>query len=958
MLIKRVELKNFKSHVDSVVEFNRGLNLVLGLNGAGKTSILQAIGFALIGIKEEGTFKNKEFMTNFNESKFALVTLNFVANDGLEYTVSRKIDDTKTSWELLSEKNLKWRGKTEVLERLVHLVGVEGEPKKVYKRIITAYQNDMTSVFLDDASKKKEFFNDLFNTKIYKDISSKEVKKYLDDLKIEKAKIETKIDSFEDEVKKIPDLKVELLNVENDLKSVGEKMITLIKRKEYQKKELEKLKNLREEHRKMLVDKKRLEENLRDAEKSWRDAKKRLKEAISAKEICENARPHHDKFQSLEAEKENINLKRNELENEVKKLESLEKSLMKMQSEESNLISQNSLMSRSMDKGKNKIHEIEEKMSLKKKELESLKAEKANRKKEQKKISHEAENAEKIVEEVKSRSSSLKTLEIKISEVSKRASKSHSEEIENLRLKISSLGEKEKELDDLKSQRAALEENLKNLITSKSSLEVGICPILQEKCQNISGRNTQEYFEEKIKNVEKKISTISSKVKSHEANIDEIKKMQSKLQVLLNKEKENSKLLEELKEFENERKEMLEKFAPILSTLSNTLRNEITVDNVFEESNAYSKKLSVDLQKVLGELKAVEDKIRNVENEMSSLIEDEKKESFEVEKYQDNILKNKRQIADLQIEESTISSKIKELSKIKKEFENLKAQSDSVGKEMVILKPYHDEYLKNINIAQSVDKVREELEEIKSRGKKMRKEHERILTEEELLRRSYTEETIDSIEKTIQKLDDELHDFTSEKGKLEERSKNLKVEVSKLNEKKKEVRTERKKLNTLNGKFRFAKELRALLDIMGPEMAQRYRNFISIKATQRYRNLTKRSDEIKWNEDYEVHLVSPTGITRSDRRFSLLSGGEQMIVALSIRAALTETFSKAKFAIFDEPTVNLDEERRRSLSEYLPKLFENMDQVIVVTHDDTFREMAENVIVVEKENGVSTVRNG
>ncbi len=958
MLIKKIELKNFKSHVDSVVKFNRGLNLVLGLNGAGKTSILQAIGFALVGIKEEGTFKIKEFMTNFNESEFAIVKLSFVANDGMEYTVSRKIDAARASWELLSENDLKWKGKAEVLEKLVQLVGIEGEPKKVYKRIITAYQNDMTSVFLDDTSKKKEFFNDLFNTKIYKEISSVEVKKYLDDLKIEKAKVETKIESLEDEIKRIPALKTELLNVESDLKDANEKAITLGDQKEDKRKGLEELKSLREEHKKVLVDKKRLEESLQGAEKNWKDAKRRLKEAIAAKEVCENTRSHHEKFQSLEEKKKDIEIKRSKLESDVKKLEGLERSLEKMQKNESILTYQNSLMSQSVDKGKNKIREIEEKVSSKEKELESLKAEKAKHEKEREKISREVENAEKIEKEVKSYSSSLKTLEIRINEISKRMSRTYSDEIEKLRLKISSLGEKEKKLDDLKSQRAALEENSKSLNASKSSLETGICPILQERCLNVSGKNTQEYFEEKIKNVEEKISTISLNIKAYETSINEMRKTQSDLQVLLIKEKDNSKLLEELKKHEDKRKEILEEFTPILSTLSNTLGNGITVESAVEEYNDFLKKLSVDLQKTYGDLKALEDKIESVGKEMSSLLEDEKKEKVEIKKYQSDISKNRSQISDLKIKESVTSSEIEELSKVKVEFEDLKSQSDIVSKDMSTSKPYHDEYLKNINTARNVDRVQKELEEIESHGRKMREEHKKISAEEEKLRKSYNDETINSIEKTIQKLDDELQKATSEKGKLEERANNLKLEVEKLNEKKKEAKNKKKKLDTLNAKLRFTKELRTLLDTMGPEMAQRYRNFISLKATQRYRNLTKRPDEIKWNEDYEVHLLSPTGTTHSNRRFSLLSGGEQMIVALSIRAALTETFSKAKFAIFDEPTVNLDEERRRSLSEYLPKLFENMDQVIVVTHDDTFREMAENVIVIEKENGVSIVKNG
>ncbi len=82
-----------------------------------------------------------------------------------------------------------------------------------------------------------------------------------------------------------------------------------------------------------------------------------------------------------------------------------------------------------------------------------------------------------------------------------------------------------------------------------------------------------------------------------------------------------------------------------------------------------------------------------------------------------------------------------------------------------------------------------------------------------------------------------------------------------------------------------------------------------------------------------------------------------MVVALCLRAALNEMFSTSKFVIFDEPTVNLDAERKRALSEYLPKLFKDMEQVIVITHDESFREMAEKIVFIEKINGVSHVIN-
>ncbi len=48
-MISRVKLKNWKSHLDSEFKFSPGINALLGINGAGKSSVMDAISFALFG---------------------------------------------------------------------------------------------------------------------------------------------------------------------------------------------------------------------------------------------------------------------------------------------------------------------------------------------------------------------------------------------------------------------------------------------------------------------------------------------------------------------------------------------------------------------------------------------------------------------------------------------------------------------------------------------------------------------------------------------------------------------------------------------------------------------------------------------------------------------------------------------------------------------------------------------
>ncbi|MDH4349154.1 MAG: AAA family ATPase, partial [Gemmatimonadota bacterium] len=49
MLIERVRLVNFRQHEDTELVLGAGLTGVIGANGAGKTTILEAIAWALYG---------------------------------------------------------------------------------------------------------------------------------------------------------------------------------------------------------------------------------------------------------------------------------------------------------------------------------------------------------------------------------------------------------------------------------------------------------------------------------------------------------------------------------------------------------------------------------------------------------------------------------------------------------------------------------------------------------------------------------------------------------------------------------------------------------------------------------------------------------------------------------------------------------------------------------------------
>ena len=114
--------------------------------------------------------------------------------------------------------------------------------------------------------------------------------------------------------------------------------------------------------------------------------------------------------------------------------------------------------------------------------------------------------------------------------------------------------------------------------------------------------------------------------------------------------------------------------------------------------------------------------------------------------------------------------------------------------------------------------------------------------------------------------------------------------------------------------------------------------------------LGDRAGRLRWTPDYDIVLERGG----HERSFAQLSGGEQMTAALAVRLALLRELLHIEIAFFDEPTQNLDDTRRANLAEQILRV-RGFKQLVVITHDDTFERLLDNVIHVRKVGGESRV---
>jgi DNA repair protein SbcC/Rad50 len=87
MQILAVDLENVKSYEKAKITFSQGVNAIVGHNGAGKSTILEAIGFVLFDALD---YNQNDFIRG--GAKSAQARVSFVSNaDERAYEVERRI---------------------------------------------------------------------------------------------------------------------------------------------------------------------------------------------------------------------------------------------------------------------------------------------------------------------------------------------------------------------------------------------------------------------------------------------------------------------------------------------------------------------------------------------------------------------------------------------------------------------------------------------------------------------------------------------------------------------------------------------------------------------------------------------------------------------------------------------------------------------------------------------------
>jgi len=144
-----------------------------------------------------------------------------------------------------------------------------------------------------------------------------------------------------------------------------------------------------------------------------------------------------------------------------------------------------------------------------------------------------------------------------------------------------------------------------------------------------------------------------------------------------------------------------------------------------------------------------------------------------------------------------------------------------------------------------------------------------------------------------------------------------------------------------------------VIDFLMPRLEEEVNNVLSrlSEFTVRFDTQAPKTDGgVK--EGLFITIVNDIG---EELPFESFSGGEKLKITVAISEALA-SLQKAKFRLFDEMFIGLDETSTESFAMVLERLQEDFPQVLCISHLRQIKDMFTRSIVVTKHNGISSIR--
>ncbi len=893
MKITSVSLENVKSYDETSpsINFQSGVNAIIGENGSGKSTLCEAIGFALFDFLHP--YSQADFVREGkNTGKVSII---FESDRSHElFRVERGVGQSKYDvFNVKKDEKVPLQGKEEVTEWLKQELGVPSsmDLQTLWKSSLGVPQGKFTNDFAETPSIRAQLFNPLLEVDVYRTLWKK--MKHVTDVFInQQQNVSEKIAGLEPVEKELPDLEQRVKEKTNQINN-AKKTVSTIKEKistiEEKKNKLESIKKELETISQKLS---LLNEKQKDLQNQETKTKQQYEEAQTAKTIVSKHAEQYNQFVSNEKKLSKLGEKRKKKQVIEKKRVALEKKLSQYEEQLKHVQEQ--------------IHIAEQS----KKEMDDL----------QKKVEKQEEYEEKL-ETIKQKENEINRIKQDISQTQQKISNLR-KEFQSLKRKISEISEKkpqakqktelQNQKEDFLQQRSIFShqrEEYNNVIELLQSSEKSECPTCSRPLDETHRNEIISLKQKEIKQIKKKQQQLNDELKLVETRLENAEQAEQQVKRLSDLE-DMAKSIQQDAEEQKEKKQKLEK----------------TISSVQEE---LSKKESI-----LTKLKELNNP-KETFQQAKTRYEDHKGKTTK----RDQV---KQELSSIKEEYERVSEQVKEYKELQEEINQLEGQQKS-------LKESYELFLQHKDAASKIEYWKKQIISLQSSRKEI-EQKKKNLTEKKIQKeKEFDEKEFSNLKTDFETNKTRLTELETQIKEWIKQKKELDLQKEEKQKQKEELLQLKKKYHSLGKDIEFAGFLRETYQKSRPLITEILVEEISHEADRIYRELRGvPSEELAWKKDYEI-VVYESG---NKRAFHKLSGGEQMCAALAVRLAILKLLSTMDIVFLDEPTMNLDEEKKQNLVAQLRDL-SGFSQIFVISHDETFESMTEHVITLEKRQGAT-----
>jgi DNA repair protein SbcC/Rad50 len=1020
MRIVSLDLENVKSYARARLDFTSGLNAICGQNGSGKSTALEAIGYALF---DSLPYPQDQFIRE--GEKFGTIRVRLLTGDEREYEVVRRFGSVPLYYVLDVETSVKLAERKEGVLSWVRgqalRFGTDTDLSALFDNALGVPQGMMTSDFRQPANRRKGIFDPLLRVEEYGKASEylrepmNLIRDRRESINADVIRLEVDADAIPPTLTAIQELRASIQQVESDLVAFRAELA----RTEVAKRAGDHLKQqLVELDAKVQAG----ESEVRRSEADVADSQRALRSAQEAHEIATATQPGFDAYQAARIELASLDVQRSERDSVMKDLanakskrdgtreqiERLDQELHKAREAGQAALALEQLVQNQADIEKNlqearlelqKLTGIVQqcdKVSLDIEKCQERIGGRAKRLEESRVAALESKKLSGIQQHVRDAERALRDLdnwEKELAEVVERGEqlrKQQGEENQRV-LELTALRSRHQTIqpdaeklpviagqrDEIRAERDRLGAERAYQSVARAQLSVRNCPLLDIACpvvsadagalQKLDAHETA--LGPRLADVENRLSALDKRVTHAQEAAHAAQDLAVKIAGMAHFEDTlpvTTRVLEECRERYKELEVAL-KSRPEAEQRLTELQSEETRLLAAEKTAALGEELQAQQESDQRQLTDHEEELKrlNLEGESMRHVEEQEREmdaayrALEDPRARQQLLVG--QAARIPELEGALALQQEHFRLASTQFDDLAEQlrpfaslDDRIKIQRDLEALHHEAYERHLLFEQEARRVEERkkiAQETRLALERARIALETVRAEHATRKSHYSPDEHSGLNARYEAL---VGEVASENTKLTRAQQDLTKQNEELEHLRRQEckllarREDRAELDETESSLKFIRET---IKAAGPMVTETLLYNISVVANDIHAEIVDdHAAELRWNKDYDI--VVQRGA--EDRHFGQLSGGEQMTAALSVRLALLKEMSEVDFAFFDEPTQNLDGERRVSLAGQIGQV-RGFDQLIVISHDDTFEQNTDHLIRLRKVFGETQV---